>query len=123
MEFKDKIVLITGAASGIGHATAKLYGAEGATVVVSDVNERGGHETVRQITEGGGTAAFIKANVTEYEEVQNLITSIARQFGRLDIAINNANIAVKPKYRRSYVRGLASSHRRQPNGGFLLHEA
>jgi NAD(P)-dependent dehydrogenase (short-subunit alcohol dehydrogenase family) len=93
MEFKDKIVLITGAASGIGHATAKLYGAEGATVVVSDVNESGGHETVRQITEGGGTAAFIKANVTEYEEVKTLITSIVRQFGRLDIAVNNAGIA------------------------------
>lgn len=92
MKFKDKITLITGAASGIGKAAALAFAKEGAIVIVSDMNEEGGNETVAQIKANNGQATFIKTNVANYEEVENLMQQIVAQFGRLDIAINNAGI-------------------------------
>ena len=92
MEFQDKVVMITGAGSGIGRAAALMYAKEGAQVVVSDINPKGGEETVKMITEAGGKASFIAANVAKLEEVEQLIKQIAEQFGRLDIAVNNAGI-------------------------------
>ena len=73
MRFKDKITLITGAASGIGRAAATAFAKEGATVIVSDMNEVGGNETVAQIKANDGQATFIKTNVAKYEEVENLM--------------------------------------------------
>ena len=96
MEFKDKVVLITGAGSGIGRVTAHTFAKEGGIVVVSDINEKGGEETVSQVVEAGGQAVFIKANVAKYSEVENLIKETITQFGRLDIAINNAGIGGAP---------------------------
>lgn len=93
MQFKDKIVLITGSASGIGRATALAFAKEGATVIVSDINEKGGQKTVAALQEGGSKAVFIKADVTDFAQVENLIAQIVAQFGRLDIAINNAGIS------------------------------
>lgn len=92
MDFQDKIVMITGAGSGIGRAAALLYAKEGAQVVVSDINPKGGEETVKLITEAGGKAVFIAANVAKLDEVENLINACVAQFGKLDIAINNAGI-------------------------------
>jgi NAD(P)-dependent dehydrogenase (short-subunit alcohol dehydrogenase family) len=92
MEFKDKVALVTGSGSGIGRATALRFASEGANVVVSDVNEAGGNETVAQIEAAGGSAIFIKCNVSVYEEVENLIQKAVERFGKLDIAINNAGI-------------------------------
>ncbi len=97
MEFQNKVVLITGAGSGIGRVTAHAFAKEGAVVVVSDINEEGGKETVGQIaTMGGKEAVFVKCNVTKFEEVENLIKSAVTQFGRVDIAINNAGIGTLP---------------------------
>jgi len=96
MEFKDKVVVITGAGSGIGRVTARAFAKEGGIVVVSDISEKGGAETVQQITQDGGQAAFIKANVADYEEVKQLIEQTVAKFGRLDIAINNAGIGGLP---------------------------
>jgi len=92
MDFKNKITLITGAASGIGQATALAFAKKGATVVVSDVNEKGGKETVSKIEGAGGKAIFIKTNVAIFTEVEKMINQIVEQFGRLDIAVNNAGI-------------------------------
>ncbi|OJJ19236.1 short-chain dehydrogenase [marine bacterium AO1-C] len=92
MEFQDKVVLITGAGSGIGRAAALMYAKEGGQVVVSDINPKGGEETVKMITEAGGKATFIAANVAKLEEVEQLVNQVAEQFGRLDIAVNNAGI-------------------------------
>ena len=93
MQYQNKIILITGAASGIGQVTAHAFAKEGGTVIVSDINEKGGRLTVDAILDSGGTAAFIKADVSRFEEVENLIKTIIDQFGRLDIAINNAGIS------------------------------
>lgn len=92
MKFKDKITLITGAASGIGRAAALTFAKEGAIIIVSDMNEAGGTETVDLIKEGGGEALFIKTNVAKYDEVENLSQKIIEKYGRLDIAINNAGV-------------------------------
>ena len=92
MEFKDKIRLITGASSGIGRAAALAFSKEGGTIVVSDINEQGGRETVEMIKSESGEATFIKTNVAEYKEVESLMNSIIDQYGKLDIALNNAGI-------------------------------
>ncbi len=98
MEFQDKVILITGAGGhkGIGQITAYEFAKQGGIVVVSDVNEKGGQETVDNIKAEGGQAVFIKANVAKYEEVEAMINQIIEQFGRLDIAINNAGIGGMP---------------------------
>lgn len=96
MEFEGKIALVTGAGSGIGRVTAQAFAKEGATVVVSDINEQGGAETIQSIAEAGGKAIFVKTNVAVFEEVEQLIHTIVEQFGRLDIAINNAGIGGIP---------------------------
>lgn len=92
MEFNNKVILITGASSGIGRAAALAFAKEGGIIVVSDVNVKGGEETVNLIKEAGGSASFIKTNVADYGQVENLMTQIIQQHGRLDIAVNNAGI-------------------------------
>lgn len=92
MNFKNKIILITGAASGIGRAAAMAFAEAGGFVIASDINEKGGLETVAKIKAMGEKATFIKTNVAVFEEVKKLMNQIVEQFGRLDIAINNAGI-------------------------------
>lgn len=92
MSFKDKVVLITGAGSGIGRAAAIAFAAEGSKVVVSDVNEDGGRETVAAIKKAGGIGHFRKANVANYRAVVELVDETVSKFGRLDIALNNAGV-------------------------------
>lgn len=92
MRFDDKVVLVTGAASGIGRATALRFAAEGAAVVVSDVDTDGGQETVRLITEAGGDAFFHAADVSDDEAMAALVAATTERYGGLDIAVNNAGI-------------------------------
>lgn len=95
MEFENKIVLITGAGSGIGRITAQLFAERGAVVIVSDINGPEGENTVQQIKDAGGNAVFIKADVSNFDQVKHLIDQIVKDQGRLDIAVNNAGIANK----------------------------
>ena len=87
--------LVTGAGSGIGRASAMAFAREGAFVMVSDVNEEAGRETVRLIEEFGGTSDFFPCNVAVEEEVKALVQATVERFGRLDFAHNNAGIGVK----------------------------
>ncbi len=90
--FKNQSVIITGASSGIGRATALFFAAKGANVVVSDINDAGGKETVKQIEANGGRAIFVKTNVVNDAEVQALVQKCIDHFGGLDIMVNNAGI-------------------------------
>src|SRR4029450_2854472 len=82
-----------GGASGIGRATALTFAREGAKLVVADMNEDGGHQTVHMITEQGGEATFVRTDVSQAVEVQALISQAVATYGRLDCAHNNAGIA------------------------------
>lgn len=92
MEYQDKIVLITGAGSGIGAAAAIAFAEQGAQVIVSDRNEAGGGATVAKIENANGKAEFIACDVSNYEAVVGLVEQIKAKYNRLDIAINNAGI-------------------------------
>jgi NAD(P)-dependent dehydrogenase (short-subunit alcohol dehydrogenase family) len=88
--FQDKVVLVTGGGSGIGQTVAMRFAAEGAKVVVAGRTQMTGDETVAKITEAGGTAIFIAADVSKEVEVETLIDAIVERFGELHIAFNNA---------------------------------
>jgi NAD(P)-dependent dehydrogenase (short-subunit alcohol dehydrogenase family) len=90
--FIGKVALVTGAASGIGRAVALGYAREGARVVVSDVDELGGQETVNQIRQAGREAAYFHADISDPAACQALVDFTLKTYGRLDIACNNAGI-------------------------------
>ncbi|GAA0722886.1 SDR family oxidoreductase [Aquimarina litoralis] len=92
MQVQNKIVIVTGAGSGIGAATAKHFAKHKATVIVSDIKEGKAKRTADQILDEGGKAAVIPANVASYEEVETLIAKTVDQFGQLDVMVNNAGI-------------------------------
>jgi len=90
--FENKVVIVTGGGSGIGQATAILYAQGGAKVIVSDIDEKGGQETVASIKKAGGDASFVKTDVSNPEDCEALVKTTIRIYGRLDMAFNNAGI-------------------------------
>ena len=92
MLLKDKVAVVSGAGSGIGRAIAEAYAKEGAKVVVTDINEAHGQQTVNTITNAGGEAFFVHADSSKAEDNKNLVAAIVQKYGRLDIACNNAGI-------------------------------
>jgi NAD(P)-dependent dehydrogenase (short-subunit alcohol dehydrogenase family) len=87
-----KVVVVTGGGSGIGQAACRLYVREGARVVVSDIDEMGGKETVRAIQKMGGDVIFVRADVSKPEDCQAMVAAALEKYGQLDIAFNNAGI-------------------------------
>jgi NAD(P)-dependent dehydrogenase (short-subunit alcohol dehydrogenase family) len=92
MRLKEKAALITGAASGIGRATALLFGQEGAKVMCADVNGEGAERIARQIADTGGEAASVQVDVAREAEVQRMVRDTVERWGRIDILYNNAGI-------------------------------
>ncbi len=88
----DKVALVTGAASGVGRATALKFADLGAKVVVADVDEAGGRETVSLFNECGAEAIFVYVNIADEASVQQLIEVIKTTYGHLDYAVNNAGV-------------------------------
>ncbi len=93
---QDKVALVTGAGSGIGRAVAVKYAQEGAQVVVSDINQRGGDETVALIKAAGGDAIFVHADTSIPADNEALVAAAVKHYGALHIACNNAGIGSKP---------------------------
>ncbi|MEH7402702.1 glucose 1-dehydrogenase [Gottfriedia acidiceleris] len=92
MRLKDKVAVITGGGSGIGRATAIRFAKEGAKIVIADINEVTGEETLGEIKEQNQEAIFVKTNVAESKSIQNLMKRAVEHFGRIDILFNNAGI-------------------------------
>ncbi|MFB3094206.1 MAG: SDR family NAD(P)-dependent oxidoreductase [Dehalococcoidia bacterium] len=92
IDIEGNVALVTGSGSGIGRATALRLAREGAAVVVADIDEEGGRETVRQIEATGGRAAFIRADVAGEADVRAMVAFAEETFGGLDILVNNAGV-------------------------------
>jgi NAD(P)-dependent dehydrogenase (short-subunit alcohol dehydrogenase family) len=92
MLLKDKVAIVTGAASGIGKATAVTFAREGAKVMCVDLNAEGAEATARMIADTGGEAASFQADVSQEDEVKDMIAATVTRWGRLDVLYNNAGI-------------------------------
>jgi NAD(P)-dependent dehydrogenase (short-subunit alcohol dehydrogenase family) len=92
MRLKNKVALITGASSGIGRATALLFGKEGASVVVVDIASEKGKETVQLIRSRGQEATFIQADVSKAADMEKAVKGCVEKYGKLDILFNNAGV-------------------------------
>lgn len=90
---RGKVALITGAASGIGLATAKLFAKEGAKVVIADIKDKEANQTVEIIKKAGGEAVFTHTNVAKVAEIEKMIKTVVDAYGRLDIFYHNAGVA------------------------------
>jgi meso-butanediol dehydrogenase/(S,S)-butanediol dehydrogenase/diacetyl reductase len=140
MRMKDKIVLVSGAASGIGEASAKTYAREGASVVVADMNVEGGERVVREIREAGGVAEFIQVNVLEIADIEKMVAFTVEKFGRIDVLHNNAQTTAAGRigditledWKRAidggltsywYASKLAVAHMLRQGGGAIVNTA
>ena len=90
MKLKNKVAIITGSAKGIGKGCALVFAKEGAKVVIVDLDEKSGEQTVKEISEKNGTSIFIKTDLTKVADVQSMISSVIRTYGQIDIMFNNA---------------------------------
>ena len=121
--FAGKVAFVTGAANGIGRATALAFAREGASVVVADLTEQRNQETARMIKEAGGSALAVKCDVSRDKDVKTALEKTLATFGRLDFAFNNAGVEQpitpaaddpstgrldKPRCRRSSIRRTSS---------------
>lgn len=95
VRLNGKVVIITGAASGIGKATAILFAQHGAKVIVADIDKDGGKKTVTDIKEESNDAIFIKTDVTVRSDTEQLVEQTVNSYGKLDILFNNAGIAMR----------------------------
>jgi NAD(P)-dependent dehydrogenase (short-subunit alcohol dehydrogenase family) len=92
MRLEGKVALITGAASGIGRESAVLFATEGACVVVADMDEKGGRQTVADIEKNGGKAVFVKTDVSQSADCRQMVEMAERSYGKLNVLFNNAGI-------------------------------
>ncbi len=90
MRLQDKSIIVTGSGGGIGEGIAKRLAAEGAKVIVNDINTALGEKVVADIVKAGGTASFFAADVTKTAEVKALVAAAVQRYGKLDVMVNNA---------------------------------
>jgi len=92
VRLEDKVCIITGGGSGMGRVAAELFAREGAKVVVAEVTEEAGQDTARTVTEAGGQATFVRADVSNEAEARAMVDHAITTFGRVDVLYNNAGI-------------------------------
>jgi NAD(P)-dependent dehydrogenase (short-subunit alcohol dehydrogenase family) len=98
MRFLDKVAIVTGAAQGIGATYAKRLAAEGATVIVSDIQAENGEAVAREIVDGGGKAVFMHLDVSDEQACLSMAQEVKARFGRVDYLVNNAGIFAGMRY-------------------------
>lgn len=91
-EFENKVVMVTGAARGLGRHTAIAFARQGARVVFTDIDEQGGNQTLRLVQDAGGEGLFLKSDVSIERDVEHAVKAAIEQYGGLDCAVNNAAI-------------------------------
>jgi len=91
-KFDGKVAIVTGASGGIGRASALAFAGHGASVIVADINDEGGNETVALIDKAGGRATYVHTDVSIAAEVEAMVVAATRTYGRLDFAHNNAGV-------------------------------
>lgn len=94
MKLKDRVAIITGAASGIGKAIALEFAKEGAKIVTVDIDEKLGNKTTEEIRKISNNTIFVKCDITKYEDCNQVIKNTVETFGRIDILVNNAGIYI-----------------------------
>ncbi|GGJ67779.1 SDR family NAD(P)-dependent oxidoreductase [Streptomyces brasiliensis] len=94
---EGKVAVVTGGAVGMGRATALLFAEAGAKVLVADLNEEKGRETVGEIQQAGGTAEFVRVDIADSSQVRAMVDTAVQKFGRLDCAVNNAALTPDDK--------------------------
>ncbi|WGD51834.1 SDR family NAD(P)-dependent oxidoreductase [Bradyrhizobium sp. CB1650] len=109
---KGLTVLVTGAASGMGRATARVFAAEGANVAATDFDEQGAQAVAKEIVAGGGSARAWKLDVADAGEIKRVVGDVAAHFGGLDVIVNNAGISVRvaiddDAYEDAWAKGIA----------------
>jgi len=93
MRLENKVAIVTGGASGLGEATAKLFAGEGAKVIIADVLEQEGRKIEADISETGGIGLFVRLDVTDESQWEDVIATVVSRFGKLDVLVNNAGIS------------------------------
>lgn len=137
-KFVGKTVIITGGSNGIGRGIAQAFAKEHANVCIADMDDDKGNEVVRLLTDMGGTAAYYKTDVRNEEDILNLVESVTKDFGKIDILINNAGVSrFKPLFElttaewedvmftnlRSVFIGSREAARRMCAGGRIINIA
>lgn len=92
MRLNNKVAIITGGASGMGRAEAEAFAAEGARVVIADLNEEMAEDTASTIESTGGTAMVVRTDVTDEQNLENLVARTIAEYGQIDVLVNNAGV-------------------------------
>lgn len=123
MSVKDKTVIVTGAASGIGRACARRFAADGAKVVLADINEDGGEAVAEELVEAGHDARFVGCDVAERLDVRNLMATVLEAYGGVDVLINSAAVLDSAPFLDLAEGDLEKVLRVNIKGTFLVSQA
>ncbi len=113
-----KTTIITGGGSGMGRATSLLFAREGASVVVADISDPGGNNTVQQIIAAGGRATYVRTDTSSEEQILHLVQTAVRTYGRLDAMVTAAGIS----YSNFIEQDESTDPFRNPEAGFILNK-
>ncbi len=92
MRLQDRVAVVTGGANGIGEAYSVGMAKEGARVVIADIDQAGGERVIQEIKKAGGEGIFVRTDVSQKKDVENMIAETIKKYGKLDIMVNNAGI-------------------------------